>query len=296
LRSEPKQNETVALDLPFFESKIFESDATASDHRPLLTCLHGKGAVHKFRQKIVSDRERPPTVPVRTGRSKQSNFLPTVTVRTGRSQQSDFAPIVPVRTGRSQQSDFAPQPQYSRPISLRQVIGVGGWPQDTDREVIAARIREVFSEVANVEDLWAPWRLGSVAKVRFKSSRAMWAFIKANPGDSFRATTACGRKLWYSIDKTPSERLRSKRVGKFVKLFQDKLETEGRDLAYRKKAIVPDYQRGIVKFRPSSDLRPITLTGLAADGATLECKVETGVVEGTAFDASTAVDAANREE
>ena len=59
----------------------------------------------------------------------------------------------------------------------------------------------VWADEAEKQDLWAPYRFGSVGKFRFTSSRAMWDWMKRHKGEAF-AAEYLGSRHWFSMPRS----------------------------------------------------------------------------------------------
>ena len=58
----------------------------------------------------------------------------------------------------------------------RTVLVVGGFPHDTERDVICEKLREMFGQELGVKDWWTPEKVGSVGKVNFHTNDHAWTF------------------------------------------------------------------------------------------------------------------------
>ena len=58
-------------------------------------------------------------------------------------------------------------PQYQRTALV-----IGGFPHDSERDVICERLREIFQHEPGVRAWWTPGKLGSVGKVNFSHERS----------------------------------------------------------------------------------------------------------------------------
>lgn len=152
--------------------------------------------------------------------------------------------------------------EYNTPIARRCVVVIGGFPQDTARPDVENMLNIIFDGTI-VIDKWAPYRLGSIGKVRFSSSSSMWTWIKANAGTRFTmlyrgpGSSTDGNKLWFSIDKTKAERELSKKISTIYKKVLNQARVETWDEERIKKCILPDYTRGTLHIRADTNSRPV---------------------------------------
>ena len=63
----------------------------------------------------------------------------------------------------------------------RTMLVVGGFPYDTERDVICEKLREIFGRQPGVKEWWARGKVGSVGKVNFYTNDAVWKILAKTP-------------------------------------------------------------------------------------------------------------------
>ncbi len=119
---------------------------------------------------------------------------------------------------------------YSEPgwvrMGKRNTLSVGGFPRDTERDLIIAKLQEMsapYAEGLAENGLYTTRKLTSFGKMKFKTSDDMWKFIK---GNKIKQTFE-DKDVYFSIDKTPEEISLSKKVSAGVKLLKDHYKENG---------------------------------------------------------------------
>ena len=145
------------------------------------------------------------------------------------------------------------------PPAKRNIIVVGGFPADTERDIIVRHLREFSGphprepdgwDGRGVEDCYAP-EYSSFGRIRFASSEHMWRFLKHHKGRKFQYD---GRNLFHSIDKTPAEQELSRKVARaqqqLVTFLVDtgKLQAEPTRDDIRK-MVAADWDIGMIRFK-----------------------------------------------
>jgi hypothetical protein len=102
-------------------------------------------------------------------------------------QTRGAAPATPeARTSSSRAPTMSPQgsprgsPQSSDWVSRTGVVFVGGFMNDMPRQNIEEVIKHMISNTRaiNVENFWAPAKLGNSGRIQFKDNDSMWDFLK----------------------------------------------------------------------------------------------------------------------
>ena len=100
------------------------------------------------------------------------------------------------------------------PKNQRTVLVVGGFANDTERDVICEKLREIFGQKPGVKDWWTLGKVGSVGKVSFHHA---WTFLRNYKGRKFCNGT---KQLWHTWDRPNQEVLLSKRVSLAIKALR----------------------------------------------------------------------------
>ena len=75
----------------------------------------------------------------------------------------------------------------------RTVLVLGGFPYDTDRDVICEKLPEIFAQEYGVREFWAPGKVDSVGKVNFHNNDAVWKFLRKYKSRTFfKEQSSCG--------------------------------------------------------------------------------------------------------
>ena len=73
-----------------------------------------------------------------------------------------------------------PDSPWSIPIGKRTTIVVGGYPFDTDRDVIEASLRDITGSLLGVRDFHASGKFASTGKIIFDKNKFLWDFLKGS--------------------------------------------------------------------------------------------------------------------
>ncbi len=133
------------------------------------------------------------------------------------------------------------------PVSKRTVIFVGGFPYNTEKDLILQKLKEMAAPYDdNILDYYTTRKLTSFGKIKFKTSDDMWDFINGTKAVVFKFED---KALYHSIDKTESEIKLSKKVSAAVKLLKTHFETNGIPKADLKKYVDAEWNYGTVMFK-----------------------------------------------
>ena len=116
------------------------------------------------------------------------------------------------------------------PPARRDCVVVGGFPLDTEKDVIVAALRGFVSPNAvkkwdgvGAKDVVSK-QFSTSGEIIFENSGHMWRFLKACKGTRFHHE---GRKLFHSVDKTVEEQQLSRRVSRVVRVVTEKFSEKG---------------------------------------------------------------------
>ena len=122
------------------------------------------------------------------------------------------------RMGASAPADPTPTPAadpytLDKRVGNRSTIIFGGFPRDTCRADMETALREIVTGAEGVSRVGSLGKYGNVGRVSFTNSTAMWAFINANKGGKKFDYDGAVDSIWFTIEKTEIERMKSKKVG-----------------------------------------------------------------------------------
>jgi hypothetical protein len=148
---------------------------------------------------------------------------------------------------------------HARPLAQRvgdrKTIIVGGFPSDTGRDEIETTLRGIVGHpnaiaegTSGVTKVMSMGRYATCGRIEFSGNNAMWAFIKENKRKKFDFD-GVKEVLWFSVEKTDYERLRSAKLSailqRLVDFFMEKHSLTKPEV---KKIVDGDYTRGYVMF------------------------------------------------
>ena len=108
--------------------------------------------------------------------------------------------------------------QHLLPLTRRQVVFVGGYPEALDKDVLIEHLKEQTMNHAGIEDVIAIGSPSNKGKLIFHHCDDMWNFLKGMKGKKLMKGEA---KLFHTIDKTTDELQISNRVYKIVKAVKE---------------------------------------------------------------------------
>ena len=120
--------------------------------------------------------------------------------------------------------------QYSLPVVRRRVLAIGGYPEEMVKEELEAAFKVTFISALGedalglVEEIRAPYKLGSLLKLVCHNTRRMWKVLTSMKGRKFIVQREGAEvRLWHGIDRSPEERLFGKRVARASTLIKEYL-------------------------------------------------------------------------
>jgi len=144
------------------------------------------------------------------------------------------------------------------PFNLRKTLVFGGWPADSESQLIKADL-DLFANDPNVVDRTVSGKYNSIGKVTFNTVSNMWVFIKARAGGRLPVPASSafpGTQVWFSIEKSDEEREISKKVSfalsRLKPLMMEKQLLPG-DPQAQSKHLPADFLRGVIWFKPQLD-------------------------------------------
>ena len=137
---------------------------------------------------------------------------------------------------------------YHPPKHQRTVLVVGGFSDDTERDVTCKRLREIFGQKPGVKDWWIPGKVGSVGKVNYHTTFDACKFLKKYKGTNFTHGT---KQLCHTWDRAKEEVLLSKRVSLAIKVLRTRAVEKGILAQGAELGIDGDWERGRVWFKNS---------------------------------------------
>ena len=123
--------------------------------------------------------------------------------------------------------------QYELPITKCRVVAVGGFHAEMAPEQLKEVMERAYTQAGDsamdwLQEVEAPYKLGTMIKLIMKNSKAMWSLLKTMTGKKFQyAQGGKTTQLWHGIDKSPSERLVSKKLGRAAQAVRTYLATHG---------------------------------------------------------------------
>ena len=84
------------------------------------------------------------------------------------------------------------------PKNQRTELVVGGFPHDTERDVMSETLREIFGHQLGVKDWWTPGKVRSVKMVSFHTSSHVLTFLRKHKGRKF---SHGAKQLWRSSER-----------------------------------------------------------------------------------------------
>ena len=100
--------------------------------------------------------------------------------------------------------------QFRLPIKRRHLVVLGGFPRNTERTVILAKLNEYTD---SVQLAICPGDYNSKGKMLFSSNAAAWKLLKVMKGRKF-STVIGGEQvtLWHGFDKSTKEQTLARRT------------------------------------------------------------------------------------
>mmetsp|Transcript_66372 Transcript_66372/g.213905 ORF Transcript_66372/g.213905 Transcript_66372/m.213905 type:complete len:334 (+) Transcript_66372:60-1061(+) len=184
----------------------------------------------------------------------------------GASAVSTAVPSPTRPAGDAKPADFTPK-------NKRQVIVFGGWPSDTEREIIVPCLKDFIKADEAIgwlgddnAECYPPGPFGILGKVKFSSCSAMWSFVKTHQGVQRQWQ---GKRIWHSIDQYQFEReigTRTSRAVSVVKeaLMAKKLLPSEATKEQVKRMVPTDWDMGIVRVRVNGVITRIFETSRSA--------------------------------
>ena len=127
---------------------------------------------------------------------------------------------------------------------------IGGFPNDTERDVICERLREIFEHEPGVREWWTPRKVGSVGKVNFHRNDHAWTFLRKCRGAKFAHGS---KQLWHTWDRSKDEVLLSKTVSLAIKTLRTRAMETGVLTHGAEMGIDGDWERGRVWFKKTTN-------------------------------------------
>ena len=123
--------------------------------------------------------------------------------------------------------------QYDLPVTKRRVIAVGGFHEEMAPEQLKEIMEQAYTQAGDnamdwLQEVEAPYKLGMMIKLIMKNSKSMWSLLKAMKGKKFQyARGGTTTQLWHGIDKSPGEKMTSRKLGRAAQATRTHLASKG---------------------------------------------------------------------